>query len=132
MRRSWVYIVTNKRNGTLYTGVTSDLVGRIWQHRHGYSAGFSRKHGCTQLVWFETHDDINEVIAREKRIKRWKRAWKLELIETGNPDWRDLYSELTEWVPALPAVGRDDVKQGKGQVLVIPEFAPANIRDPEK
>ncbi|QYJ00912.1 GIY-YIG nuclease family protein [Thalassovita mediterranea] len=102
-RSSWVYIVTNKRNGTLYTGVTSDLVGRVWQHRHGYFAGFSRKYGCTQLVWFETHDDIKEAIAREKRIKRWKRAWKLELIETGNPDWRDLYSELTEWVPDRPS-----------------------------
>ena len=99
MRSSWVYIVTNRRNGTLYTGVTSDLAGRIWQHRHGHYPGFSKKYGCNRLVWFETHDDIREAIAREKRIKRWRRDWKLELIEAGNPDWHDLHDELVGWVP---------------------------------
>ncbi|WP_018146725.1 GIY-YIG nuclease family protein [Henriciella marina] len=99
MRSSWLYIVTNKRNGTLYTGVTSDLTARIWQHRNGHYPGFSRRYGCTRLVWFETHDDISEAIAREKRIKRWRRDWKLALIEKDNLDWVDLFDELTGWVP---------------------------------
>lgn len=99
MKFSWVYIVTNKRNGTLYTGVTSDLVDRIWKHKHNWFPGFSRKYGCKQLVWFETHNDINAAIRREKQIKRWRRAWKLRLIEEQNPNWTDLYEELTNWVP---------------------------------
>ena len=91
---AFVYILASKKNGTLYTGVTSNLEARIWQHRHDVYPGFSRKYGCKTLVWFETHDDIAEAILREKRIKRWRRAWKTELIEKRNPDWHDLYPEL--------------------------------------
>ena len=94
MKFSWVYIVASQRNGTLYTGVTSNLEGRIWQHKHDHFSGFSRKYGCKTLVWFETDGDIEEAILREKRIKRWRRLWKIELIEAFNPHWRDLYQEM--------------------------------------
>lgn len=90
----YVYILASKRNGTLYAGVTRDLEGRVWQHKHDVYPGFARKHGCTRLVWFEWHTDVNEAIAREKRIKRWRRKWKLELIEKQNPDWDDLYETV--------------------------------------
>jgi putative endonuclease len=85
-----VYILTSKRNGTLYTGVTSDLLARIHQHREGRARGFTRKYDVKLLVWFEQHPTIHSAITREKRIKKWNRAWKLELIEAENPDWRDL------------------------------------------
>ena len=91
---SYVYIVTNKRNGTLYTGVTSDLKGRIWQHKAGVVEGFSKKYGLKMLVWYEIHDDINEAIRRETQIKKWERKWKLRMIEELNPDWLDLYAGL--------------------------------------
>ena len=90
----WVYILANKRNGTLYTGVTNDLARRVWQHRTGDGAAFTRKHGVTKLVHVEAFDDIGLAIATEKRLKKWRRAWKLALIERDNPEWRDLYDEL--------------------------------------
>ena len=88
-----VYLMANRRNGTLYAGVTSDLVQRVWQRREG-AGGFSGRYDCRLLVWFEQHATMLDAIAREKRIKEWKRAWKLELIETNNPRWRDLYDDL--------------------------------------
>ena len=92
----WVYILASRRNGTLYTGVTSDLTRRVQEHREGLISGFIRKYGVKLLVYFELHHDINVAILREKRIKRWQRKWKLELIEGQNPQWRDLWLELTE------------------------------------
>ena len=89
-----VYIVASKRNGTIYTGVTSDLPGRIWKHKKGSYPGFSKRYGCTILVWFEMHETIESAILREKRIKEWLRAWKLRLIEQANPEWDDLYESL--------------------------------------
>ena len=89
-----VYILANKRNGTLYTGVTSDLAPRIQLHREGHVEGFTQTYGCKTLVWFEQHSYMHEAIKREKQIKRWRRAWKLDLIETQNPQWRDLYLDL--------------------------------------
>lgn len=91
-----VYIMANRKNGTLYTGVTSDLLKRSWQHREGVFAGFSKKWGCTRLVWFEAHDLIAEAIRREKSIKSYPRRDKIRMIEKFNPDWRDLYFELLE------------------------------------
>ena len=85
-----VYLLASRRNGTLYVGVTSDLVGRIHQHRTRAVSGFTQKYGAKLLVWFEAHASIEEAIMREKRIKKWKRAWKLVLIEGANPDWLDL------------------------------------------
>ncbi|WP_417307798.1 GIY-YIG nuclease family protein [Devosia sp.] len=90
-----VYIVTNRKHGTLYTGVTNDLVRRAYEHREGVIAGFSKTHGCTRLVWFETHTDIDAAIAHEKRLKRWRRAFKEALIAERNPEWRDLWWEIT-------------------------------------
>ena len=87
-----VYIVASQRNGTLYLGVTTDVLRRGLEHREGRFEGFSQKHSCRTLVWWEQHFDLNEAIVREKRMKGWKRAWKL--IEAGNPTWRDLYEDF--------------------------------------
>jgi putative endonuclease len=89
-----VYIVANRRNGTIYTGVTSDLLGRIYQHRNKTFKGFTADHDVHRLVWFEVHAEMESAIVREKRIKEWKRAWKLELIEEDNPQWRDLAEDF--------------------------------------
>ncbi|WP_018998240.1 GIY-YIG nuclease family protein [Hirschia maritima] len=88
-----VYIVTSQDFGTLYTGVTNNLVRRIWEHKQGCGSDFTRKHGVDRLVWFENHDNINAAIKREKNIKAWQRQWKINLIEKDNPHWIDLYPE---------------------------------------
>ncbi len=93
-KRPCVYIVASKRNGTLYTGVTSDLVKRVYEHKNGLADGFTKKYDVHRLVYFEMHEDMNAAIAREKQIKKWNRAWKLELIEKGNPAWKDLYDDI--------------------------------------
>ena len=85
-----VYIMASGRNGTLYTGVTSTLSMRVSQHKLGTFEGFSKTYGCKRLVWYETHGTMREAIQREKQIKRWRREWKLGLIEAANPEWRDL------------------------------------------
>jgi putative endonuclease len=89
-----VYILASKRNGTLYTGVTSNLLARIHQHRKGVVRGFTSDYGVKMLVWFEQHSTMEAAITREKRIKKWNRAWKLELIEVENPEWRDLAEDF--------------------------------------
>ena len=89
-----VYLLASQRNGTIYTGVTSNLLVRIAQHRAGTAAAFTRQHGVKLLVWFEPHETMEHAIVREKRIKKWERAWKMELIEAGNPDWRDLAEDF--------------------------------------
>jgi putative endonuclease len=89
-----VYILASRRNGTLYTGVTSDLPGRIGEHRQGFGSKFTSKYKVHQLVWFEMVDTMDGAIAREKQIKAWRRAWKLALIEKENPHWRDLFETL--------------------------------------
>ena len=94
-KRPCVYILTSKRNGTLYTGVTSDIARRAWQHRSNAVDGFVRDHGVHRLVFVEFYETMADAILREKRTKKWRRAWKLELIEHHNPQWRDLYDELT-------------------------------------
>jgi putative endonuclease len=106
-RLDWiaVYILASRRNGTLYTGVTSDLIARCTQHRDGAFEGFAKKYGCKLLVWHERHDTIDSAIVRETRIKGWRRAWKIALIEADNPQWRDLYDDLL-----LPrSLRRDDL-----------------------
>ncbi|CAN7701526.1 GIY-YIG nuclease family protein [Bosea sp. LjRoot9] len=94
MREPAVYIMANKRNGTLYIGVTSNLAQRAWQHREGTMDGFTRRYGCKLLVWYEHYGRIDEAITREKQLKSGSRARKLALIEAMNPTWRDLYQEL--------------------------------------
>src|SRR3546814_2427466 len=94
MERSYhVYILASARNGTLYTGVTGDIARRIWEHRNGAVESFAKRYAVHRLVHVETFSDIITAIAREKAIKKWQRAWKLELIERDNPDWRDLFDE---------------------------------------
>jgi len=89
-----VYIITSKRNGTLYTGVTSNLIKRIWEHKNNLVEGFSKKYNVCQLVWYELHDEMLSAITREKQIKKWCRAWKLRLIEENNPMWQDLWDDI--------------------------------------
>ena len=94
MRQPCVYIMANRRNGTLYTGVTSNLPKRAFEHREGLAAGFSKTYGCKTLVWYELHGSMYDAIAREKQIKAGSRAKKLALIESLNPGWKDLYETL--------------------------------------
>lgn len=89
-----VYILASKRNGTLYIGVTSDLVKRIWEHRNNMVEGFTRRYDVHRLGWYEMHESMELAIKREKRLKEWKRKWKLELIESVNPNWEDLYHTI--------------------------------------
>ncbi len=91
---AYVYIMASKRNGTLYTGVTSDLIMRVWQHKQGTGSKFTAKYQINRLVFYEPYKDIDAAIAREKQLKNWKREWKVELIETDNPYWRDLYPDI--------------------------------------
>jgi putative endonuclease len=94
VERYAVYIMASRRNGTLYVGVTNDLARRAYAHRNGVGAMFTRRYGVKRLVWYECYADVGEAIAREKQLKKWERAWKLELIEAMNPDWLDLYETL--------------------------------------
>jgi putative endonuclease len=90
-RQYYVYILASRIGGTLYTGVTNDLVRRVHQHRMKLADGFTKKHGVARLVYFELFDDIENAIVREKRLKKWNRAWKIQLIEENNPNWNDLF-----------------------------------------
>jgi len=94
MKQFVVYILCSKRNGTLYTGVTSNLIKRIYEHRHNLADGFTKKYDIHRLVWYEVHGAVETAIPREKQIKKWNRQWKLDLIEQSNPEWEDLYDEL--------------------------------------
>jgi putative endonuclease len=94
MNQAYVYILSSQRNGTLYIGVTSDLIKRIYQHRNNLSEGFTKKYKVHRLVYFETTPSITGAIQREKQLKQWRRKWKIELIEKDNPEWTDLYGAL--------------------------------------
>ena len=94
MKQPAVYILASERNGTLYTGVTSDLVARTWQHREHVVDGFSKRYNVTMLVWYELHGSMDAAILREKQIKKWNRAWKLRLIQEANPRWNDLWCDI--------------------------------------
>ena len=96
MKAGSVYIMASGKNGTIHTGVTSDLVKRVHEHREGQVGGFTKTYGCNLLVWFEGHDDLQDARRRELQIKEWKRAWKVRLIEDVNLDWNDLYPSLFE------------------------------------
>jgi putative endonuclease len=94
MKAGFVYIMASGKNGTIYIGVTSDLIGRVCQHREGLVEGFTRRYGCKLLVWFETHDDLQDARSRELQLKEWKRSWKVRLIEECNLEWDDLFPAL--------------------------------------
>ena len=95
-KRPAVHLLASSKNGTLYVGVTSDLVRRVWQHREHLAEGFTARYGVTRLVWYEQHETMESAIIREKRIKKWNRAWKVRLIEQHNPDWQDIWSSLLD------------------------------------
>jgi putative endonuclease len=94
MKNFYVYMLCSKRNGTLYTGVTSDIVKRIYEHKHCLVEGFTNKYNVHHLVWYEIHESAESAIEREKQIKKWERAWKLKIIEKENPQWIDLYKSI--------------------------------------
>jgi putative endonuclease len=94
MKQYYVYILTSKKDGVLYIGVTSELIGRTWQHKEGVFEGFSKKYWVKKLVYFEVYEEIEQAILREKQLKKWNRAWKIRLIEEKNPEWKDLYEEI--------------------------------------
>jgi putative endonuclease len=92
----WVYILASRPGGTLYVGVTNNLVRRVYEHREGLVAGFTRRYGVKSLVYYEQHDTAVAAIQREKNIKHWPREWKIDLIVSMNPDWRDLYNDILQ------------------------------------
>jgi putative endonuclease len=94
VRQFYVYILASKRNGTLYVGVTSDLVKRTWEHKQELAEGFTKKYGVKTLVYYEIHENSEAAITREKQLKKWERAWKIRLIEKDNPHWEDLYEKI--------------------------------------
>ena len=94
MKTYWVYILASKRNGTLYIGVTSDLIKRVWEHKNDLAEGFTKKYQVHHLVYFEQTSDIMSALEREKQLKKWHRQYKINLIEKGNPLWKDLYKDL--------------------------------------
>ncbi len=96
MKQYYVYILASKKNGTLYIGVTNDLLRRIYEHKEGIIDGFTKKYGVKMLVYYEITSDINSAIKREKTLKKWNRQWKIDLIEKSNPNWSDLYNEIID------------------------------------
>jgi putative endonuclease len=92
----YVYILASGKNGTLYVGVTNDLKRRVWEHKHDLIKGFTSEYGVHNLVWYEIYEDIEQAILREKRLKKWKRIWKIEEINKINPNWNDLYEQITD------------------------------------
>jgi putative endonuclease len=109
----FVYILASKRNGTIYTGVTNDLIRRVYQHKNGINEGFTKKYSVHDLVYFEATDDVQAALRREKQIKKWNRQWKIDLIEKQNPEWRDLY-------PGLISEGVDSRLRGNDNVTWCP------------
>ncbi|OZB35186.1 MAG: hypothetical protein B7X35_07725 [Halothiobacillus sp. 14-56-357] len=106
MKSPAVYMLASQRNGTLYIGVTSNLIQRVWQHREGLAEGFTKQYDVKTLVWYEQHETMESAIGREKAMKKWLRKWKLATIEKTNPDWRDLWPEIlgTETSTNIPAI----------------------------
>lgn len=104
-KQPYVYLLASHRNGTLYIGVTSNLVARVWQHREHVVEGFTHRYGVIQLVWHEAHATMDSAMTREKQIKKWHRDWKLRLIDATNPFWRDLWPDIVGLVPQAQVHG---------------------------
>jgi putative endonuclease len=96
MKKYYTYILANKKNGTIYIGVTSDLIKRIWEHKQKLVPGFTQKYNIDKLVYCEEHNDVNLAIQREKQIKKWNRSWKIKIIKKQNPEWKDLYNDIIQ------------------------------------
>ncbi len=99
MKQPAVYILSSRPDGVLYIGVTSNLIRRVWQHKNKYYPGFTLRYDVTKLVWYELHREMRSAIDREKAIKKWRRAWKVELVEANNPEWRDRWTDIVEGFP---------------------------------
>jgi putative endonuclease len=99
MKQYYVYLLASKKNGTLYLGVTNDLLRRVYEHKNNLVDGFTKKYNVYNLVYFEAYEDVHSAIQREKQIKKWNRQWKIDLIVKNNPDWRDLYPEIIDGFP---------------------------------
>jgi len=115
----YVYMLASRRNGTLYIGVTNDIMRRTWEHKNGLAKGFAKKHSVQTLVWFEAFDDIHAAIAREKQLKGWNRTWKINLIEKNNSGWNDVYERLLGKIsvpdfPGSPSPRAADAALGRG------------------
>jgi len=115
MKSPAVYLLASQRNGTLYIGVTADLLKRVWQHREGLADGFAKKYGVKMLVWYEQHETMESAISKEKTMKKWLRQWKLNTIEQFNPDWLDLWPAITGETdpPVVPAKAGTQWIEGK-------------------
>lgn len=113
MKQPAVYILASERNGTLYIGVTSDLIKRVWQHKESLADGFTKKYGVKMLVWYEQHETMESAIAKEKAMKKWLRKWKLKTIEQTNPDWHDLWPEITGEKPQTVVPANAGTQQNK-------------------
>lgn len=94
MKNFYVYILCNKKNGTLYAGVTSNLIKRVYEHKNNMADGFTKKYDVHRLAWYEVHESAESAITRERQIKKWERSWKIELIQGQNPEWKDLYEDI--------------------------------------
>jgi putative endonuclease len=132
MKSPAVYMLASKRNGTLYIGVTSNLIQRIWQHREGLADGFTKQYGVKMLVWYEQHATMESAIAKEKAMKKWLRKWKLTTIEAMNPNWDDLWAQIIgenptvmpdHSTPVIPPHPREDEKNAGILHPVIPAYA---------
>ena len=125
MKQPAVYILASQRNGTLYIGVTSDLIQRVWQHKEGLVEGFTKTYGVKMLVWYEQHETMESAISKEKAMKKWLREWKLKAIEQSNPEWNDLWPEIIGDKPqtVVPCHPREGGGQAGTQPLAV---IPAN------
>ena len=120
MKQPAVYMLASQRNGTLYIGVTSDLIQRVWQHKEGLSEGFTQEHGVKILVWYEQHETMESAISKEKSMKKWLRAWKLRAIEQANPEWNDLWLEITGVKPQAVIPAQAGIQQNKNAFDLTP------------
>jgi len=111
MKQYYLYILASRKNGTLYTGVTNNLVRRVYEHKENLVPGFTKKYNVHKLVYYEQCTDIYSAIARGKRIKKWKRQWKINLIESVNPDWTDLYDEIHVGIDSVSSVAKERIKR---------------------
>ena len=112
MKDYFVYILASKRNGTLYIGMTNNLIKRIFEHKNGLIDGFTKKYSVHNLVYYERHNDLHSATAREKRMKKWKRQWKIDLIEKDNPQWLDLYQEIVAQMDSCWSLSRTLMRGG--------------------
>lgn len=132
MKQPAVYILASERNGTLYIGVTSDLIQRVWQHKEGLAEGFTKKYAVKMLVWFEQHETMESAIRKEKAMKKWLRKWKLTTIEQTNPDWNDLWSEIIGEKPQTVVPAPDKNIRGQAAGTYPSSVVPAQARTQQK